>query len=603
MRGGQHRTTTPGTGGGGPSDARRSRDPVAALPSDARRSRWWVVMTALLGVPLAAAELAVESATVAVGQVVQWRIDGAKRDWLWTDPARTPALTITDPAGAVVRRRAFLDADAERVAGDPGSGFRVTGAPVLRLRHTPRRPGIHTWSLADRQGQRIAGGTVAVAAGNALGAIRVSARNARFLVGGDGRPFIPIGPNIAWAVGPDRPDQLAGYLARAGANGGTHARLWLASWSGQTEGVPPAALRFDHAHLIDHALAAARRAGLLITLVLDNHHDRENGGTGAYGATAEERRAAIVRVPPHRDWAAMVRYHLARWGADDTIAAWEPMNEPDLLEPVREKVLPWSMAAAALIRSEDPDRRLVTLGWCGDDAFRTAGEAGVDLVQPHAYIHAFAAVDDTLRREADDAVGWLIRRARPLDAAGRPWWFGEIGFQLAKDGSIPGEDLDRRGFAVLQLAWTGWLLGGAGPASHWWWDRHIDRMGLWHLWRGQAAAAARIDWDDATLAPLTPGDGPVRVLGWVGRTQALVWFTHQADTWRRTIIDGEARVHPDPATVAALGGFAPGDYAVTRLHWAAGGVRAEETLTVDDTGVLRLTAGSATDTVAVIRRR
>jgi hypothetical protein len=562
-----------------------------------------MVLVALAALPLPAAELVVESATVAVGQVVQWRIDGAARDWRWADPARTPALLVTAPDGTVVRRRSFLDADAVRVAGDPGSGFRIEGEQVLRIRHTPRQPGVHAWRLAVPGGRVVASGTVAVAPGTALGAIRVSARNARFLVGGDGRPFIPIGPNIAWAVGPDRPDQLAGYLAASGANGGTHARLWLASWSGQTEGAAPAALRLDHAHLIDHALAAARRAGLRITLVLDNHHDRETGGTGAYGATADARRAAIIRVPPNRDWAAMVRYHIARWGADDTIAAWEPMNEPDLLEPVREKVLPWSLAAAELIRSEDTDHRLVTLGWCGDDAHRTAAEAGVDLVQPHAYIHAFADVEDRLRREADDAVGWIIRRARPLDAAGRPWWFGEIGFQLAKDGSIPGEDLDRTGFAVLQLAWTGWLLGGAGPASHWWWDRHIDRMGLWRLWRGQAAAAARIDWDDPTLAPLTPGDGPVRVLGWVGREQALVWFTHQADTWRRTIIDGEARVHPDPATVAALSGFAAGDYTITRLHWADGDVRAEGSAAVDASGVLRLGAGSATDTVAVVRRR
>ena len=77
---------------------------------------------------------------------------------------------------------------------------------------------------------------------------------------------------------------------------------------------------------------------------------------------------------------------MARYGADDTILAWELFNELDLAVPWSERALRWVAAAAAFLKQQDVDHRLVTSSWYGHAWDELASLPVIDVVQIHRYV-------------------------------------------------------------------------------------------------------------------------------------------------------------------------------------------------------------------------
>ncbi len=555
---------------------------AARLTPEALAPRYAALYRAIAGVllllvvtclPASALELVPAFAAAATGDLLTWDIRDIPPAWQVTDVTRTPRLVIRAPDGRIMRRPAFVI---------EGGG--------LRVRHVARIPGRHTWTMQDPAGDPVLSGAVEIAPGTApAGPLRISRDNPRFLAWADGTPFVPIGPNVAWIHG----DPVAGYeqaFATMAANGCTHTRIWMCSWNLGLEGEQPGAYRLDRAEQLDAVLAAARRHRVVVTLVLDNHHDVIEGRSFPYGRSIPERQDAFFAVPPTPAYAARIRYCLARWGADDAIAAWELMNEPDLALPVRERVIPWIAAAAGVLAETDRDHRLHTVSWCGDDWERALTSPAIDLVHLHRYVLEFLNEDPAARAATRDGVGMLIPLAATANGFGRPWLLGESGFQ-GTNAENPGNDRDADGFLLRQQLWAGFLLGGCGGAMNWWWDVYLDPQRLWHLYRPFGDIVAHLDLRDPNLVPIAPNaEGPVRLLGLVSPRQGLLMPQVRDDTWFRHLGEGRPRPVPTLAQTIRLGGFRrDGGYLLTAYDPLTGIADPGVPLRADAAGALLFT--------------
>lgn len=551
--------------------------------------RWWLLL--FLGAVLPAADLAPRFTDARCGDLLEWEVRAPDPAWLVSDTARTPVLEIDAPDGSAWNRAAFLwqegRADHRPEATEE---YVAIGERGLRIRHTARVAGVHRWRLRTADGAKLADGAfTVVAATGPLGPIRANPANPRLLAFADGTPWIPIGPNIAWAK-PDRLERFERYFARLAAAGGTHARTWLASWCLQFEGEKPDEYRLGQAWLLDQVLARARAHGIRLTLVIDNHHDLVHGKMLPYGETYVDRATAFLAATPGAQYERKLRYLLARWGADDTVACWELFNEVDMACMVREIALPWIAGASALFMRLDQDHRLATVSWVGGDWPRAADAGRLPLVQLHGYVLEWTLADEAHRTAWRDAVGGMAVDSARAIARNQPFLWGEVGYQGTEEVNY-GNDLDRDGMLLRQTAWAGFLLGGAGSGMHWWWDVYIEDANLWDQYRGLASAVQRIDWRDRALAPLTPNaDGDVRVIGWLAPTQALLWPHPRADTWHRRLIEQQPRpLLPAPRRVTLSGLRPSARFAVTHLDQITGAEKAREEATADAQGRLVLT--------------
>ena len=533
-------------------------------------SRWPALLCVwLLCAAVQAVELTPHFTSAATGDLLTWTITAAPDAWRSTDVTHTPQLKITDPAGRSIYRPAFAVADG------------------VWVRHVSRTPGQHAWKLLDPQGAVVAEGAFTVTRGSgAPGPIGVSARNHRYLTWADGTSFIPIGPNVCWIEG----DPVAGYeaaFAKMAANGCNHTRVWMATWSLGIAGAPGQDLRFDRAAQLDGVLAAARRHGVRVTLVLDNHTDVLSGKPYTFEGSMEERQEAFFRDPPPVEWIRRLRYCLARWSADDALLAIELMNEADLAQPIREYSVPWVTAAAELLQRFDLDHRLHTISWCGGDWERALATPAIDFIQLHIYVLEFLEESEAVRAPTRDGVQLLVTPGARANNFGRPWLLAESGFQ-GTNADNPGNDRDTDGLLLRQQLWAGFLLGGCGGAMNWWWDVYLDPHNLWQVYKPFAAITARLDLSDPELAPIMPNEsGAVRMMGVASGRQALLWPQIRLDTWHRLLVAKKPRPTLDADQTIRLGGFVPNrTYTLTPLDPRTAVAGPQETLVADADGRL-----------------
>jgi len=559
--------------------------------------------------PLArAAEVIPPGGAFQTEDILTWSIVGAPPDWLAGDVTRTPQLVVVGPDRQTWHRPAFAYRAyrLHPVGSDPTAPeYDPAGPATLQARHTPRRPGVYSWSMLAPDGTTLADGQFTVADSHRpRGPLGLSNANRRLLSFADGTAFIPIGPNIAWANAPDRVTRFSGYLDHLVAVGGNHCRLWMSSWCGQIEGAAPDAWRLDHAWLLDQLLACARAHGVHVTLVLDNAYDLVHGKAFPYGDSAAERQDTFINPQLPQGYIDRLRYILARWGADDTILAYELFNELDMAQPIRERCVPWARAAITELKHLDADGRLRTISWAGDDFDRISDIDGMDLLQIHRYVLEWADPTSTLSPHTRDGIKMLIEPMELAATIGKPYCFGELGYQSVHDEN-EGNTLDRDGLLLRQQAWAGLMLGGYGSGMNWWWDSYIDADHLWDQYRGMAQAVAHVDWKDPYLMPLAPNpSGRVLVMGWVSDRQGLVWPQPGGDTWYSHYLLNQPRRGLDAPVRIVLSGFTP-DASFT-IHWldmvSGAEVSAFTTRSAGDGRILLDVAPPGLDRVAWLER-
>jgi hypothetical protein len=527
--------------------------------------------------------------TAVIGDLIEWQIKDPDPAWMDFDVERLPVLIITGPDRRALRRSAFLhqlckaNPDVESEAE-----FIADGERVLRIRHTVRSAGQQRWELRDSKGAALAAGEFTAAdAARPRAPIRVSADNPRLLAYTDGTPFIPIGPNIAWAKEPNRLPRFERYLRALHEAGGTHFRLWCSSWCGQVEGAAPDSYRLEHAWVLDRILAMARENHLLVTLVLDNHHDFFYGYSFPYGKDPGDRVDNFLSGQPPEQYQRRLRYLLARYGADDTIMAWELFNELDMACSDRDMCVAWMRGASSLLARFDQDQRLRTVSWAADDWDLMAEVPYLDITQVHGYVLEWTQSSDRVKEATRDGVGMLVNIAERANRLNRPFCFSEVGYQGAENANV-GNDLDLDGLLLRQQMWGGFMLGGYGTGMSWWWDVYIDSRSMWGQYHGFSSAVQRIDWRDHGLTPLQPNERSLlRIIGWQSPTQALLWPHPRSDTWYAHLIEGKGRPVFNKAIPVTMNGLQPSSkFRVHQLDMITGEEKSVSEVASDDKGLL-----------------
>ncbi len=546
--------------------------PAALAPKYAELYRSLVALLLMLLLPCAAmaAELVPAFTQATPGDLLTWDISAPPAAWRTVDVARTPQLKVIAPDGQATYRPAFLTASGQ-----------------LRVRHVARMSGTYQLRLLDPAGVLVATSAVELKQGtNPVGPLGISTANKHFLAWSDGQPFVPIGPNVAWLDG-DSTLSYARAFAKMAAQGCNHTRIWQCSWSLGLESDRADAWQLDRAEQLDGVLAAARANGIRVTIVLDNHFDLVQGKSFPYGDSLEARQKAFFDLPLNTQWERRLRYCLARWGADDAIAAWELMNEVDLAMPVRERAIPWIAAAADALQRHDLDSRLHTVSWCGSDWPRALASSAIDVVQLHHYVLEFIEETEAVKALSRDGIGFLIPHAAQANEFARPWLLSESGYQ----GSVadnPGNERDSGGLLLRQQLWAGFLLGGCGGGMNWWWDTYLDVHDLWGVYRPFATIVGKLDLRDPELVPITPNaSGELRLIGWASPRQALLMPHLRDDTWYRALVQELPRPAKTVSMPIRLGGFVAGRaYELATGDMVTGALAPPRQLQADGQGIL-----------------
>ena len=306
-----------------------------------------------------------------------------------------------------------------------------------------------------------------------------------------GKPYWPLGHNVAWRSGNfDVPDAFA----KMGAAGENWSRVWMCHWDGKNLDweTKNDTLSLSVAKRWDGIVEAAQKSGIHFQLVLQHHgpyalNVNSNWGenpwnvkNGGFLKTTEE---FFTHPEALRRTKNKLRYAVARWGYSPSIFAWELFNEVEWTEGAKntpKEVASWHKALATYLRSLDIHRHLVTTS-----SHLSSGDlyAVMDYEQPHAYPPDLAIT------------------ALSVKPTNKPIFYGEIG---------PSGDLnDDDGRHLKAGLWASLFSEASGAAQYWTWD-NIEKRSLYGLFKaatGFISASGVTELRQVSVSVSTPDGG------------------------------------------------------------------------------------------------
>lgn len=430
-------------------------------------------------------------------------VDASVPHLAWRVDLGHPYSNPFDPSIITVDAR-FTGPQAESVTV-PGFWSVSADAPggAFFVRFHPPTPG--RWSMVvtavDAAGSRASAPVAFDAAAVDRGSLIRVAPNQRYFEFDDGRPYFPIGLNLAWPPDHQRADWYDRMFAKLAAQGGNFARLWMADPKLMLESDRSGVGRYDlaNAEFFDRVLASAERHDIRVMLCFLNHRellDHDMWGQGGWPTSVFNARNGGPATQPvdfftHdgaiRQLKARLRYIVARYAAFDSVGFWELFNEQEgALLPIPAA---WDLDLAGYLRRIDPYPHLVTTSSILPDAVWQSPLIG--LTQSHVYGNGSTV----------DLITPVTRLQAEFERFHKPHLFAEFGIDFHKgDYSF---DPSGKATAFHNALWSAALSGSAGSAIYWWWDNYIDPKNLWPQFRPLANFTQSIDWAKRSFAPVS----------------------------------------------------------------------------------------------------
>lgn len=406
---------------------------------------------------------------------------------------------ITSPSGKSHTMPGFFARDYTRRLDGTREVLEPSGETHWRVRICPREAGTYTVQVRarDRSGMESKIERLQCTTSNHGGIVGVSSRDRRYFETDRGKPYYPLGANVAWAGARGTYDYdtwLEAY-SQAGAN---YARLWLSpDWTTfalERAGKPEEGRgmgQFDlgNAWRLDYVLGLASRHGLRLQLCIDSYNILRNVDASNFWERTPHNadNGGPLRVwtdfwtdgEMERLYRAKLRYLVARWAAHPEVFAWEFWNEVDLTRGYEPStVAAWHGRMAAELKKLDPYDHPLTTSLASTMGDRTLDlHRGLDFFQTHHY-------------GSDDPAVTVAQQQSRKGAWGRPHFFGEIG----ADASGPRADLDPNGLQVHDPIWISFATGASGSAMPWWWDSLIAPRDLYRHFAAAAKFIRGVEW-------------------------------------------------------------------------------------------------------------
>jgi len=478
------------------------------------------------------------------------------------DPEQISVEACFSPPGKdPVITSGFYHQEYRRQKGPQGEVLVPFGPAEWRARYCPTEPGKYSYFIEvtsgeDRYTSPVS--TFTCSKSEHPGFVRVSKKDPYCFELDSGEWFFPIGHNFrsptdsrcSQILGRDTPpdegtfiyDRILPKMAAAGEN---FVEIWMSSWWLGLEwrrswkgyrGV--GRYNLENAWKLDYVLRAARKAGLRVHLVIDNHgkystwcdqewvdspynwRNRRSGGFLScpeefFGRSARKQPLSGKALERHKKawklYQRKIRYIMARWGWDPTISGFEIISELDLTGSrggfgVTEGPREWHRKAIDYIRSQDTNKHLLTTHYCGDFTntdVEMAKMKGIEYVVGDAYRNdhepfaRLALLTDLGRKGDRPHPGWSTYR--------KPFMITEYGgspFGTAEEGLI----------ADLHCGlWSSYMTRAAGTPLLWWFEL-IDRRDLYSCYTALARFHEGEDRRGKKLQPraLRP-EGPAKL--------------------------------------------------------------------------------------------
>ncbi|MGC4075237.1 MAG: DUF5060 domain-containing protein [Nibricoccus sp.] len=296
---------------------------------------------------------------------------------------------------------------------------------------------------------------------------RDAADRSRFILS-DGREYVPVGANLAWAPG----GRLKFYrkafeeFSRQGLN---WTRVWMCHWGNLNldwpsdrarKSLPLGSLDLSVASEWDSVIAGAEEHEVYVQLVLQHHGQYTTGANpnwidnpwnvanGGFLATPDEFfTSSIARDLTKRKY----RYIVARWGYSPAILSWELFNEVHWVDAIAKNndvvaVAAWHAEMADYIRSIDVYGHLITTS---TDDLNSPVYERMDYFQPHLY--------------APDMIASPQRLQEIPAQLNRPVFYGEIG----EDHMRASERVKKSGLLIVPPVWASLMGSGRYPGQPW----------------------------------------------------------------------------------------------------------------------------------------
>ena len=407
--------------------------------------------------------------------------------------------TFTGPKGQVLRLPGFWSQDFRRSGNADGSETLVAqDSPGWRIRFCPPEPG--RWSLVVTAHDATGAGTSSAASftvrpSAAPGFVRRVPGNDRVLQLSSGAPCFLIGENVCWAGRRGLADYET-WFPKLSAAGGNYARLWMSNEPLEHGKNGLGQYDLANAWYFDQVLDLAARHGIRCMMALGTYGEFTTGGffnegqwpinpyNKANGGPAATPADFWTDIQARAFYRRRLRYLIARYGAETSLAFWEFWNETDAPTP-------WVSEMATYLKANDPYRHLVT------NSYSTVGTPAVwnlpqiDLTQTHRYGDEGSVKDIT---------PLILDDARPHDRYGKPHFMGEFGISWRGDDSK--FDPNGIGTNLHNGLWASALTGNVGGSSIWWWDSYVEPKNQYPRFTGLAKFAAAVDWAHRRFAPL-----------------------------------------------------------------------------------------------------
>ena len=503
-----------------------------------------------------------------------------------------------DGGGRVQSVPAFYDQAHTRRRWGEREEVVPVGRPHWTVRFTPASEGEYRYRLVVRvrgkEALRTGMRSLAVAPSDAPGFIR-RAKGEPYFERDDGSWFYPVGHNLrsptdergAQVLGvPIPPDRgtyaYDAFFEKMAANGENACEVWMASWWCGIEwtrewrgyrGV--GRYNLANAWKLDYVLAAAKRHGIAVQIVVDNHGKYstwcdEEWSTSPYNRLFIDEGLPRARAQPggflsspnqfftdpraRKLYRQKMRYILARWAHATNLIGFTLVSEIDLVGSSggfhkREGIVnAWLTDALGCVHQLDPYGHLYTIHYSGNygkiDPV-VARMPGVDYVTGDGY------------RGGGSFVPLALATAVSNRRFGKPFMITEYG------GNWNGTT--RAGLEADLHAglWASWMTSAAGTPYLWWFD-YIDQEDKYFHFK---AFGRFVAGEDKRGRSLVTTRSSVRGKG--GRALSSIAFTDARGGYA-WVYDGPSMTKMPPEKArprfagaeVTLKGLSPGAYAV-----------------------------------------
>jgi hypothetical protein len=308
-----------------------------------------------------------------------------------------------------------------------------------------------------------------------------------------GEAFRGIGMNVCWT------DDYEYYFRKMKAAGMNVTRIWMCPWHLSFEWRETGLGRYnlESARRLDSILQLAEKYGIYVILCMDYHgiapkglgffredrwlvnpYNKINGGPCVDATdlfTNAEAKAFFKRK---------YKYIVSRFGHSAHIAAWEFLNEADLVAGKPIPVNRWHIEMAEYVQSIDVHHRLVSTSTTRRfveklvDAFKSPA---TDFVMFHDYnmLNVAQHLTDLLE------VG--------IEYYQKPVVMGEFGVEFR--GGDRTYKVDSQHVGLHNGIWSGWFSETPIIPLSWWWDSYIDLHNLWHEYVNLSRFAEKMDFN------------------------------------------------------------------------------------------------------------